>query len=1081
MILSGVRFLLLGPLEIIVEGRPVHLTGRQRALLSALLLDAGGVVSVERLADRLWGEDLPPSAPARLRALITELRRALSPHGRDVVLTRSPGYMIPAKAAAVDAEEFASLVENARHASGDDRHQAALDLYDQALALWRGDPFADLADPVAQAERHRLEELRCEAAEGHAAALLGMGRSRAAIAGLTRLLAEQPLRERPHALLMRALRDDGRLPDALEVYRDFRTRLVHEVGVEPSGELQRLHQRLLEEQEPTAETVTRAPVPRQLPPVTSRFVGRSAELRRMDAGRVTLVVGPAGVGKSALAIRWAHRASDRFPDGQLFLDLRGFDQREPMPLPEALQLLLQGLGAAVKDIPVELDAQIALYRSLLAGRRVLVVLDDVADPEQVRALLPADPGCRAVITSRNRLGGLVAMDGIERLTLDVLDHEEAHQLLAHGIGEDRLLREPDAAEELVALCGRLPLALSIAVSWIGDHGHRMIGHYVHQLADRGRLVRLRVEGDESVAVQAALDLSHNALPPAAQRMFRLLGLARGSGISPAAAAALTRTSRERAEDLLATVARIHLIKETGPHRFAAHDLVLEYAAQRSRAEDSASERRAAVQRLLDYYLTTVIGATAAAGFEVAELAYDGAQPEVTPTTFDAAADALDWLDTEWDNLVAAVSYAAAHGPRPYAWLLVEVLTDILHHRRTRGEWLRLAQIALAAAEDERNFRGQAAMHHSLGLARWRMADLKDAMDHYERALALSRRAGWPLGKARALQGCGVVLKQQGEPHQAIPRYRRSVEIHHALGSVRGEAGGLNNLASAYLILARLDRAEECLRASLPLTRESGDRHLQTLTLVNLALVRKRQARFPEALESLEEALALAEADGLRYAEAVTYETFGLVHRDAGHYERAIDVFGRSLAIAGEVGNRRCQIASLTGMAGAELELGSPDSADSADSALARLDAALDLAEHTGIDLDEVLLGRAEFHYRQGRYATAWDEADRSLQLALTSNLLNVPRLHGLLAAIHLAVGDVEQCVEACEQALQEARRSGQRLDYARALMTLGHAVKGTEREESRRLWGQAHALFTDIGAPERSTSAALLGQAPEAL
>ncbi|MEV6156833.1 BTAD domain-containing putative transcriptional regulator [Nonomuraea sp. NPDC052129] len=1074
MILSGVRFLLLGPLEITVEGRAVHLTGRQRALLSALLLDAGGVVSVERLADRVWGDDLPPSAPARLRALIAELRRALGPHGRDVVLTRSPGYMIAAGAAAVDAEEFACLVDSARHAAGDDRHQAALDLYDRALALWRGGPFADLTDPVAHAERFRLEELRCEAAEGHAAALLGMGRSRAAIPGLTRLLTEQPLRERPHALFMRALRDDGRLPDALALYRDFRARLVGEVGVEPSGELQRLHQSLLEEA-PAAETARSAPVPRQLPHVTSRFVGRSSEFQRMDAGRVTLVVGPAGVGKSALAIRWAHRSSDLFPDGQLFLDMRGFDQREPMSLPEALQLLLQGLGAAAKDIPVELDAQIALYRSLLAGRRVLVVLDDVADPEQVRALLPGDPGCRAVITSRNRLGGLVAVDGIERLTLDVLQRGEARQLLAQGIGEDRLLREPEAAEELVALCGRLPLALSIAVSWIGDHGHRLIGHYVHQLADRGRLVRLRVEGDESVAVQAALDLSHKALPPAAQRMFRLLSLARGGGISPAAAAALTGTGQDRAEDLLATVARIHLIKETGPHRFAAHDLVLEYAAQRSLAEDSASERWAAVQRLLDYYLRTVVGATAVAGFAAAELAYDEAQPDVVPTAFDAAADALDWLDIEWDNLAAAVSYAAAHGPRPYAWLLVEALTDILHHRRTQGEWLRLARMALAAAEEEQHLGGQAAMHYSLGLARWRMADLNNAMDHYERALALSRRAGWPLGEARALQGCGVVLKQQGEPHQAIARYRRSVEIHHVLGSVRGETRGLNNLASAYLRLARLDRAEECLRACLPLARQAGDRHLQTLTLVNQALVRGRQARFPEALESLEEALALAQADGLRYAEAVTYETFGSVHREAGHYERAIDVFGRSLAIAEEVGNRRCQIASLTGMAAAEVELGR------ADSALARLDAALDLAEHTGIDLDEVLLGRAEFHCRQGRYAAAREEAERSLKLSLTSNLLNLPRLHGLLAAINLAAGEVEQCVQACEQALEHARRSGQRLEYARALMTLGHAVKGTAREESHRHWGQAHALFTAIGAPERSTSAALLGQAPEAL
>ncbi|MEU6713544.1 BTAD domain-containing putative transcriptional regulator [Nonomuraea sp. NPDC046802] len=1064
----SVRFLLLGPLEVVVDGRTVHLTGRQQALLEALLLDAGRVVSVERLADRLWGDDLPASAPARLRALITELRRALDPHGREIILTRRPGYLVRAGAAEVDAEEFASLTESARRATEDGRHLDALDLFDRALALWRGDPFADLGGPTAQVERFRLEELRCEAVEGRAAALLEMGRGRAAIPELTRLLAEQPLREWPHALLMRALRDDGRLADALEVYRDFRARLIHDLGVEPSADLQRFHQRMLEEGSAAEITMQAAPVPRQLPPASGRFVGRAAELRRLDADRVTLVVGPAGVGKTALAVHWAHRASERFPDGQLFLDMRGFDQREPMSLSEALQLLLQGFGVAAKDIPVEVDAQIALYRSFLAGRRVLVVLDDVADPEQVRALLPGDPGCRAVVTSRNRLGNLVATNGAERLTLDVLDREETHQLLAQGIGADRLLREPDATQELMALCDRLPLALSIAVSWIGDHEHRTIAHYVRQLADRGRLVRLRVEGHESIAVQAALDLSHRALRPAAQRMFRLLGAATGGGISSAAAAALAGTSRENAEDLLGAVARIHLIEETGLHRFTAHDLVLEYAAQRSLGEDSATERQAAVRRLLDYYLRTVTNAIERAQFEAPQLAYDQARPEVTPTAFADAPDALDWLDTEWDNLVAAVSHAAAHGPRPYAWLLVEAMKDVLHHRRTRRGWLRLAEIALAAAEEEQDLRGQAAMCYSIGLARWRMADLKDAMHHLERALLLSRRASWLQGEAMALQGCGVVLKQLGEPRKAIPRYRRAMEIHHTLGSRRGEARGLNNLASAYIMLARLDRAEECLRACLPLTRESGDRHLQTLALVNLALVYQKQAHLPEAVRTLDEALASAQAAGLRYAEAVTYETFGWTHHDAGRYEQAIDAFGRGLAIAEEVGNRRCQIASLAGMAGAELELGR------ADAALARLDAALELAESTGTDLDQVLLGRAEFHFRQGQYKEARNEADRSLKLALTSNPLNLPRLHGLLADIHLAVGEGEQCVQACEQALELARRSGQRLEYARVLMTLGHALEGNE--EARSHWERAHELFTVIGAPERSRAAALLGR-----
>ncbi|MEV4071113.1 AfsR/SARP family transcriptional regulator [Nonomuraea fuscirosea] len=1065
-----IRFLLLGPLEIAVDGRAAQPTGRQRSLLAALLLDAGRVVSVGRLADHIWGDDLPPSAPARLRALIAELRRALGPHGRDVILTRSPGYLLDTRAAAVDADQFVSLVEEARRAMEDGLHPEATDLYDQALALWRGSPFDDLSLPAAHAERYRLEELKYEAVEGRAAALLAMGQGRSVIPALTQFVAEQPLRERPHALLMQALFGDGRVSDALSVYQGLRTALVRDLGVDPSDELQRLQQRILEGR-PPAKTAKPALVPRQLPPASGRFVGRAAALRRLDAGRVNLVVGPAGVGKTALVIHWAHSASGRFPDGQLFLNMRGFDQREPMSLSESLLLLLQGLGVAAKDIPLELDAQVALYRSLLAGRRVLVILDDVADPEQMRALLPGDPGCHAVITSRHRLASLAALDGVERLTLDVLDREETQRLLARSIGEDRLLREPEAAEELMALCGRLPLALSIAVSWIGDHEHRLIAHYVDQLAEQGRLVRLRVEGHERVAVQAALDLSYKALMPAAQRMFRLLSLAGGGEISVAAAAALTRTSHERAVGLLGAVARIHLIKEIGPLRFAAHDLVLEYAAQRCTEEDPAVERESAVRRLLDYYLCTVIGTIEAAGIEVPDLAYDHARPEVTPTPFATKRDALDWLDIEWDNLVVAVSRAATHGPRPYAWLLIEAMHDVLQHRRARGDWLRIAEIALIAAEREQDPRGQAAMCRLIGLVQWRIADLKSAMDYFERALELSRQASWPQGEAVALQGCGVVFKQLGEPHKAIPLYQRAVEIHHALGSRRGEARGLNNLASAHLMLAQLARAEECLQACLPLTDESGDTHIQTLALVNLALVRRNQARLPEALEALDEALAVAQAVGLRYAEAVTYETFGWTHRDLGRYEQAIDFFGRGLAIAEEVENKRCQIASLIGIAEAESELGR------ADVALTRLDAALELSEHTGTDLDQVLMVRAEFYHRHGRPRDARVAIDRVLQPAFTVNPLDLPRLHGLLAAIHLEEGDNERCIQVCEDALEITRRSGQRLEYARLLMTLGHARKSAAKEEARSHWEQAHALFTAIGAPERSKTAALLGQA----
>ncbi|MFG3441342.1 BTAD domain-containing putative transcriptional regulator [Nonomuraea sp. NPDC047897] len=1064
---AGVRLLVLGPVEIAVDGRIVHLTSRQRALLAALVLDAGRVVSVERLANRLWDDHPPPSAAARLRALVAELRRALGPRGPEVIVTRSPGYLAEAGALAVDADEFVALAEEAHRATEHGRHVDAVAGYDAALRLWRGEPFADLPGTAAQAERHRLEERRWEVVERRAAASLELGRGEEAVAELTRLVVEQPLRERPHALLMRALCRSGRLPDALEVYRNFRARLVRELGIEPGKELQRLHQDLLDG-EPATATAAPAPVPRQLPAVTSRFVGRTVELRHMDTGRVTLVAGPAGVGKTTLALHWAHRSAGDFPDGQLFLNMRGFDQREPMSPSEALQLLLQGLGVAARDIPVEPDAQAARYRSLMAGRRSLLILDDVAGPDQVRPLLPGTPDCRVVITSRARLGSLVALDGVERLTLDVLAHDDALRLVAQGIGEDRLRREPEAAAELLRLCGRLPLALSIAISWIGDHEHRMISHYVRRLADRGRLVRLRAEGDESTAVQAALDLSHRALPPAAQRMFRLISLAQGVEISAAAAAALARTGAEQAEDLLGAAARIHLLEEIGSRRYAVHDLVLEYAAQRSLAEDTPAERSAAVHRMLEYYLRTVAEAVAASGFPAPERPGHPSPPGVTATAFDSVAEATEWFDTEWDNLVAAVSYAAAHGPAPYAWLLVEAMTDLMHHRRAHGEWLRLAGIGLDAAERAGDLRGQAAMRHSMGLVRWRMTDPTGALRDHERALSLARRVGWAQGEAKALQGCGVALKQLGRPDLAIPRYRQALGIHSRLGFRGGESRALNNLASAYLMLGRLDRAERCLLDNLPLTAECGDPHLRVLTLVNLALVRQQQARFGEALASLDEAREVAGAAGLRYAEGVTHETYGWVHRDAGRHEQAVDAFSRALNLARDVENRPCQIASLTGMAQSKLALGRTEEA------LAHLDAALALAERTGTDLDNVLLGFAETHCSMGRYADALEAAQRALKLAVVSDPLNVARLHRVLGDIHLAAGDTDQAVQACERALRHAGRSGQRLEYARALMTLGHARAPADDRRARHHWARAHELFSAIGAPERLASEALL-------
>ncbi|MGP4097970.1 tetratricopeptide repeat protein [Nonomuraea sp. KM90] len=567
-----------------------------------------------------------------------------------------------------------------------------------------------------------------------------------------------------------------------------------------------------------------------------------------------------------------------------------------------------------------------------------------------------------------------------------------------------------------------------------------------------------------MAVRASLDASYEALPTAAQRMFRLLGLVPGAEISVAAAAALAGTGQAAAEELLGGAARIHLIEESGPGRFAAHDLVLEYAAQRTREADPPAEREAAVRRLLDHYLHLLVAATEACGFQTPDLPRGQGRP------FGDQAEAVAWFESEWQNLAAAVSHAAAHGPRRYAWLLVEAAQELLHHRATLGERLRVAGIGLAAAEREGDLRGQAAMYLVLGTTRWRMADLRTALRESERALDLSRRARWIRGAAMALSACGVMLKQLGRPDRAIPRYRRAVALNRTLGNTHGQVRGLGNLASVHLEFARLRQAEECLAAALPLARASGDRHMQALTLVNLGLVRQQQARFAEATEILEEALAVARAAGLRYAEGVAHETAGLVHCDAGRPEQAVAAFSSALDIAVSVENRNSELASLLGLADAELRLGRVDRA------FDRLTAARRLAVKSGMSSGQVLLGRARAEFCVRNHGAARELATRSLALNRKFSPLDVPRLHTLLAAIHLADGEEEQGMLAGERAANLAARSGQRLEHARALLLLGRArLRTGDRRGGRECWRHAHDLFSAIGTPEARLTASLLG------
>jgi DNA-binding SARP family transcriptional activator len=617
------RFRMLGPL-LVDDGASwsaIRAT-QQRLVAAVLLLEAGRAVPVERLVDELWGERPPPTADATVRGYVMRLRRLLGGGPGSPLVTRGRGYELVVEDGDVDARVFSGLVASARHALANDRPETAAAELSQGLALWRGPALADVpASPAVTAEAERLEQLRLAALEDWLGVQLALGRHAEVVDEAQRLVAEHPLRERLWARLMLAQYRCGRRAQALDAYQRARRELVDELGLEPGPELRALQRAVLTGQAELLVPAHRGAaavaaqarvVPAQLPADAAAFSGRQAELAQLDSHwsgqgerrspAVVVIAGTAGVGKTALAVHWAHRVRDRFPDGQLYVDLRGWAAGAPLRPIDALAGFLPALGVPAAEVPDQVEQAAALYRSLLAGRRMLVVLDNTRSPGQVRPLLPASPGCAVVLTSRDQLRGLIARDGAVRLDLDVLAPREARRLLTRLLGAERVDAEPEAEAELVRLCGYLPLALRIAAANLSGRPRTTVAAYAAELAGGDRLRALEAGEDTDAAVRVAFDRSYAALPAAARRLFRLLGLVPGAGIGPPAAAALAATDAAAAAALLDRLASAHLAGERAPNRYVLHGLLRRYAADRASAEDSPAEREAALGRLLDHYL-----------------------------------------------------------------------------------------------------------------------------------------------------------------------------------------------------------------------------------------------------------------------------------------------------------------------------------------------------------------------------------------------------------------------------------------------------------------------------------------------
>ncbi|HLL66610.1 MAG TPA: BTAD domain-containing putative transcriptional regulator [Micromonosporaceae bacterium] len=961
------EFGVLGAVEARINGLPVELGhARQRSVLGVLLVEAGRPVPVDRLVDRVWGEDVPQRVESALYSYLSRLRRAMA-DAAGVGIERQPGgYLLTVDPQAVDLHRFRRLVTLARTSESD---QSAADLFAQALSLWRGEPLAGLDTPWMTSMRQLLLGERFAAELDRNDVLLRLGRHGEMLPALAAAVAEHPLDERLAEQSMLALYRCGRQADADEQYRRIRRSLSDELGSDPGAALRRLHERILaadptlaapvgDVPPPEPQLAAPAQVPAQLPGDVRAFTGRTGELAALDrllpdavtsdpslptATAVTIAVlsGTAGVGKSALAVRWAHRVRKAFPDGQLYVNLRGYDAEQPVATADALAWFLTALGVRGPEIPLELDERAARYRSELAGRRMLVLLDNASSVEQLRPLLPGTGSSLVLITSRDSLPGMVAVHGAERLNLDLLPLPDAVGLLRRLIGA-RVDAEPAAAADLAAACARLPLALRIAAELAAARTDVSLAEQVAELADhQQRLDLLDAGGDPRAEVRAVFSWSYQNLPADAARMFRLLGVHPGVSMHVDAAAALTGTRTAEARRLLGLLARASLIHASGGSRYGMHDLLRAYAAELATVHDPAPDRVAALTQLFDHYLARSVAAM------------NALYPTAIPAVGDPDA-ARNWIQAEWPNLAAACTYGAAHGWQRHAITLAETLFRYLDaggpvaeavtvtasaaaaaravgdrdaqaralsnlgrlHRRL-GQLDRAAQTyrqALALYTDLGDRVAEAGALRNLGSVHWRQGHYRQAADHYKQAWTLYRELGDEVGQADALVGLGLVEERLGHEVQAVERLEPALDLFARLGDRFSEAYVRSLVARLRHQPDQLELSAVHLEESLAVVRQAGDRTREAYALTDLAAVHASCGRFTEAAGHLRQALVLHRRIGDRASEAEALNDLGQALRAGGNATEARVQHGEALALAREIGDRYEQARAHDGIA-----------------------------------------------------------------------------------------------------------------------------------------------------------------------
>jgi len=960
-----VEFRILGPLEINVGGQLLDPgSPRQQLVLGALLVNANRVVSVARLVDVIYGSDPPTTARSQVQICVSGLRRLFAAHGHShIILTQSQGYTIRTPDERLDARRFENLLVQARRLRESGQLDEAVDRFRAGLSLWRGEALAGLEAHGLRAAVNRLTEYRITGHEDCLQLELELGRHSEIVGELRELVERYPLRQRLRGQLMLALYRSGRQAESLEVYRNGREIMVEELGIEPDESLQRLHHAVLTSddslgppplpQEPLA-AVSQPPslsVPRLLPTDIADFTGRTKQVdtvlrqladatdaQSVRAVPVIVITGRPGIGKSTIAVHLAHQLTDRFPDGQLFADLHGGGPQLVSPT-QVLERFLRALGVPGAAVPDDLEARAETYRALLADRRALIVLDDAGTESQVLPLLPGTPGCAVLITSRSRLAGL---PGAVHIGMGVFEPQQSTELLARIVGQARMQAESRAVATLAELCDHLPLALRIAGARLAARPSRTVEQMVSRLKDETRRLDELRHGD--LAIRASISLTYEGVTDAARRLFRRLAILEVRQVSVWIAAALLDVSPDDAQDLLDDLADAHLIETTnagaGVHsRYRLHDLIRVFARERLAAEEPPAERTAALGRVLGALLfLTGEAHRREYGGDSSQVHSDAHRWPLPGRFVDQVMDEpLAWYERERLTLIAGIRQAARAGFIQHCWDLAVSAVTLFESRIYFDDWRETHEIALTAARQAGDLRGEATMLYSIGslnIAEQRFGDARRNLDaalrlfsqahdelgkalavcniafldrvngrhetatgRYEEALASFTRIGDDVAAAYVLHSLARIKLECAEPVEAERLLQRALQRSRAGGSRRVEAQVLYRLGESYLASDSPDQASETLEQALTRVRDIGDPRGEAHVLHALGMARLRRGEHSKAGAALQRALDLAVSAGARLLEGrVLFAlgelamTSGEVEESVGYLHRALDLF-----------------------------------------------------------------------------------------------------------------------------------------------------------------------------------------------